>query len=155
MAGRSANKAGRDTRRGELFGIIGVAAAVVIGLSLFSYSRFDTSWGSYAGQKSVHNLIGRFGARIADYSFQLFGGGAFLIPFYTLIYGINRFMQKERRYRVLKVLGGLFIIVSLSSLLRLRYDYLSFGDIRAGGWIGDAAARPGCWTSSAGQAHIS
>ena len=139
MAGRSANKAGRDTRRGELFGIMGIAAALVIGLSLFSYSRFDTSWGSYAGQKSVHNLIGRFGAHIADYSFQLFGGGAFLIPFYTLIYGINRFMQKERRYRVIKVLGGLLVIVSLSSLLRLRYDYLNFGDIRAGGWIGDAA----------------
>ncbi len=143
MPGRSVKAGGggsrTSTRRGELFGVISIAASLIIGLSLFSYSRFDPSWGAYSGRNSFHNLIGRFGAYSSDFLFQLFGGGAFLIPFYTLVYGINRFMQKERRYRVLKVLGGLLVIVSLSSLLKLRYDYLSFGDIRAGGWIGEAA----------------
>jgi len=121
----------------EIAGVAAIGAGILMGLSLFSYSQADPSWGSASSNAEVANLAGRFGAYLSDSMFQALGGGAFLIPFYMLVYGVNRFAEKEGRHRILKVVGAVVFILSMSTLLRLRYDHLYFGGIRAGGFIGE------------------
>ncbi|MGA2192859.1 MAG: DNA translocase FtsK 4TM domain-containing protein, partial [Nitrospirota bacterium] len=140
MANRRVGKTRDGGLRRELAGIAFTGLGLIFALALFSYSPLDKSLGSVSSSKITHNLIGRFGSYSSDILFQLLGGGAFLIPFYMLVHGINLFAQKETTHRFLKTLGAALFIVSLSSLLRLRYEYLYFGGIRAGGWIGEATA---------------
>ena len=137
MANRRVGEKKTGTRRREIFGIVSIAAGLLIGLALFSYSPLDRSWGSVSTSTSVHNLIGPFGAYFSDALFQLLGGGALLLPFYLLVYGINKLSGKEPSYRILKVAGAAILIVSLSTILRLRWEHLSFGGIRAGGIVGE------------------
>src|SRR5512143_561246 len=137
MANRRVGEKKTGSRRREIFGILSIAAGLLFGLALFSYSPLDRSWGSVSTSTSIHNLIGPFGAYLSDALFQLLGGGALLIPFYMLVYGINKLTGKEPSYRILKVLGAAILIVSLSTLLRLRWEHLSFGGIRAGGIVGE------------------
>ena len=141
MANRRVGQADKGSRRHELVGVIAIGAALLCGLAVFSYSPLDRSWGSVSSSKEFHNLVGPFGAYLSDFIFQFLGGGGFLLPFYMLVYGINKLMDKEQGYRILKVLGAALFIVSVSVLLRLRYDYLNFGGVRAGGWIGELIAK--------------
>src|SRR5512135_382420 len=137
MANRRVGEKKTGTRRREIFGILFIAAGLFFGLALFSYSPLDRSWGSVSTSTTVHNLIGPFGAYLSDALFQFLGGGAMLLPFYMLVYGINKLSGKEPSYRILKILGALILIVSLSTILRLRWEHLSFGGIRAGGIVGE------------------
>ncbi|HEY3347893.1 MAG TPA: DNA translocase FtsK 4TM domain-containing protein [Nitrospirota bacterium] len=133
-------------RRHEVTGILLIGASLIVGVALASYSQLDHAWGS-AGSVLVpgtapqtHNLIGPFGAYLSDFLFQLTGGGAFLLPLFMAVSGIGRLARKEREHRFLKFFGAFVLIVSLSTFLRLRYEYLSFGGIRSGGLIGELTA---------------
>jgi S-DNA-T family DNA segregation ATPase FtsK/SpoIIIE len=130
----------RGGRASELAGIAFIGASLFVGLSLFSYSPLDRSWGSVSSSSVTHNLTGTVGAYLSDALFQFIGGGAFLIPIYMLIHGINIFAEREKSHRALKVVGASLFIVSLSVLLRLRYEYLSYGGVRSGGWLGQLLA---------------
>ena len=137
MAKRTANNVSRPGHAHEVIGIAFIGVGILCALALFSYSQLDPSWGSASGQADVHNLAGRFGAYLSDALFQLLGGGALLIPLYMLVYGVNLFTNAERRHRLLRVIGAALFMVSMSTLLRLRYEHLSFGGIRAGGLVGE------------------
>ena len=121
----------------ELAGIFAIGAALIVGLSLASYSPFDRSWGSASAIQKTHNLIGPFGSYLSDALFQMLGGGAFLLPLYLVVFGVNRLSGKGLEHRFLRVAGAVCLIGSVSTLLKLKYDYLNFGGIRAGGWLGD------------------
>ena len=140
MGNRRVGEKPAGGRRHEVYGILALGAALAVALAVFSYSPLDSSWGSFSGATKTHNLVGPAGAWSSDFLFQLFGGGAFLVPFYLLVYGLNKVTKKEEDHRIIKALGALLLIVSLSVLLRLRYDYLYFGGVLAGGWTGEAIA---------------
>jgi S-DNA-T family DNA segregation ATPase FtsK/SpoIIIE len=127
-------------RAHELAGIAFIGASLFVGLALLSYSPLDRSWGSSSTAPVTHNLIGPVGAYLSDFLFQFLGGGAFLVPVYMLIHGINVIAEKEKSHRALKVIGAALFILSLSVLLRLRYEYLSYGGVRSGGWLGQLLA---------------
>ncbi|HEX9861580.1 MAG TPA: DNA translocase FtsK 4TM domain-containing protein [Nitrospirota bacterium] len=140
MAEASRETSGRTGRASEVLGIVFIGISLLFGLAMFSYNPADPSWGSASSSGMTANLAGRFGAYLSDALYQLLGGGAFLLPFYTLVYGINRITDKERGHRVLKMSGGALLILSTSVLLRLMYVHLPFGGILAGGLAGELAA---------------
>jgi S-DNA-T family DNA segregation ATPase FtsK/SpoIIIE len=121
----------------EVVGIAAIGAGLLSCLALFSYSGLDPSWGSASTAGKVHNLIGPFGAYLSDALFQVIGGGALLLPFYLIVYGINSVTRKEMRHRILRLSGAALLILSAATLLRLRYEHLAFGGIRAGGFVGE------------------
>lgn len=137
MANKRTGVRDSDGRRHEVAGIFSIAAALLVGLSILSYSPFDHSWGSASSLQKTHNLIGPFGSYLSDALFQMLGGGAFLLPLYLIVFGINRLSGKGLEHRFLRVAGAVCLIGSVSTLLKLKYDYLWFGGIRAGGWLGD------------------
>jgi len=140
MANRRVIKNESGGRAAEVAGVLFIGAALLVGLAVFSYSPADPSWGSTSNMGAVHNLAGRFGSYLSDALFQFLGGGSFLLPFYMAVYGINKLAKKEPGHRILKVAGAAIFIVSISTILRLRSEHLSFGGIRAGGLVGELIA---------------
>jgi hypothetical protein len=59
-------------------GLLGLASLYL--LSLLSYDPFDPSWFLVdTSRHTVHNLLGKKGATVASFSFQLLGNGAFVL----------------------------------------------------------------------------
>jgi len=121
----------------EVIGIASIGAGILFGLAIFSFNPLDPSWGSASASEKVHNLVGPFGAYLSDGLFQIIGGGAFLLPFYFIVYGINSVTRKETRYRILRVSGAALLMLSTSTILRLRWEHLAFGGVRSGGLVGE------------------
>ncbi len=72
-----------NKRLNELIGFLCIIAAVLMGLSLLTYSPLDASFNvSAASTEGVqaHNWIGPAGAYSSDLLFQIFGFAAFLLP---------------------------------------------------------------------------
>jgi S-DNA-T family DNA segregation ATPase FtsK/SpoIIIE len=72
-----------NRRINELVGFVGITLAVLLALSLLSYSPQDAAFNVAAAPPSAgpsHNWIGPVGAHIADLFFQGLGYAAFLFP---------------------------------------------------------------------------
>jgi len=137
MAKKQSQEERAPGRREELVGIIAIGVAILVGLSIFSFHPSDPSWGGASSSAGVHNLVGRFGSYLSDGLFQLIGGGAFLLPFYLLVYGVNKAAGRERGHRVLKALGAIILILSVTVLFRLPGEELPFWGIHSGGLVGE------------------
>jgi len=137
MAKKQSQEDRASGRAAELVGIVAIGASILFGLAVFSFNPADPSWGAASSAPGVHNLVGRFGSYLSDTLFQAIGGGAFLLPFYLLVYGINKAAGREHGHRFLKALGAFILIISVSTLLRLPGETLPFWGIRSGGLVGE------------------
>jgi S-DNA-T family DNA segregation ATPase FtsK/SpoIIIE len=131
----------KKTHKGSLdeaLGIIFIALSVIIAISLLSYSSLDPSFNTTVGDRKVNNFIGVFGSYLADGLIQVFGGGAYLIPFAIFLYGSNKLIRREKGPRYLRIAGGCSLLLSTSALLRLRFEALHIFNERipSGGLIG-------------------
>jgi S-DNA-T family DNA segregation ATPase FtsK/SpoIIIE len=127
-------------RGGELVGIVSIGASILVGLAVFTFDPADPSWGAATSSSDIGNWIGRFGAYLSDGLFQIIGGGALLIPFYLLVYGVNKAAARERGHRALKTVGALILIVSAATLMRLASERLPIFDVNSGGLVGEIIA---------------
>ena len=72
-----------NKRLNELIGFVGLSLAILLALSLLSYSPRDASFNVAApppGAGPARNWIGPVGAHLADLFFQICGFAAFLFP---------------------------------------------------------------------------
>jgi len=111
---------GRSSLKREILGIILLAGAVLVALSLFSYNPDDPSFNNQvsAPQKAT-NLVGVIGAHLADIFFQTFGLIAFLWPLFFVLVGLQLFLFPEIRYRATKISSFVGLLISASALLSL------------------------------------
>jgi S-DNA-T family DNA segregation ATPase FtsK/SpoIIIE len=73
----------QNKRLNELIGFVGLSLAVLLALSLLTYSPRDASFNVSApplGSEPAHNWIGPVGAHLADLFFQFCGFAAFMFP---------------------------------------------------------------------------
>lgn len=126
--------------RSEAIGILIVAFALFIGVSLFS------------------NAVGVVGDAVSSFTFSLLGIGGYAAPFLIIAWGIYLIAAPARRYRPLTVLlsliGVLFILVivqifSESDIVNedaakyMREAYVYSGEYRSGGgFLGALLAYP-------------
>lgn len=122
----------------EALGILFIALSIIVTISLLSYSSSDPSFNTSGGNRDVKNYIGMFGSYLSDGLIQLFGGGAYIIPFMIFFYGANKLLRKEKEPKALRLAGGGFLLVSTSALLMLRFEalYIFNERIPSGGFIG-------------------
>jgi len=73
----------------DVIGILLVAIAVLMLLSLYSFDKKDVAINAIPPNETVHNLIGPFGATAGNGLFFLFGAGAFIIPVLLLVFGLG------------------------------------------------------------------
>ena len=99
-----------NKRINELIGFAGIVVAVMLALSLLSYSPADPSFNVAATGPSAgppRNWIGPFGAHLADLLFQLCGYTAFLLPVGIFVLGMRWFRSQaiEAPWREIGRLG--------------------------------------------------
>ncbi len=131
----------------EIRGVVFLALAVFLFISLFSYDRLDPSFNVSSNRIQVENYAGPVGAHVSDILFIFFGLIAFLLPLALLIAAFSDFLQRQVDAVYTKVLGILVLIPALCGFLDLfirkwnTRALLPGGTVavfpmEAGGWIG-------------------
>jgi S-DNA-T family DNA segregation ATPase FtsK/SpoIIIE len=131
----------------ELKGLLLIAAAFLLGLSLLSYHPTDASLTSASTASTVRNLVGWVGASVADVLFQLIGVSAYLIPVLIGMSGWRWFWTPAAPLSKAQTIGWGLLTVTLMPLASLLLPALPLladrplVDGRAGGWIGALLAQ--------------
>jgi S-DNA-T family DNA segregation ATPase FtsK/SpoIIIE len=132
-----------NKRFNEMIGFVGLSMAVLLALSLLSYSPHDPSFNVSAPLPSAgqaRNWIGPVGAHLADLFFQFCGFSAFLFPVGMLVVAMRWFRSQNVDAPVTKLVGGVVLLISLSAELSLIHMPGVRGALPAGGLLGTAAA---------------
>src|SRR3972149_5615683 len=112
----------------EVVGILLIAVAVFLFLSLISYHPMDPSFFTYISSKvkEIHNWMGIVGAYISALFFQGFGFPSFLIPFALVIFAFSFIFRWEWKYLSLKLAGWVVILIATSSFFGLWLSPIRF-----------------------------
>lgn len=130
----------RDRQVREVIGVILFALGLFLLLALISYDPRDLAVlkKGLTSPQPVVNLVGKAGALISELLFFTLGVGALLLPLISFFYALRLFFEAGFRFKVVELLGFMTFTIVLSSLLALKYKYISlFGsEISAGGLAG-------------------
>src|SRR5437660_7019588 len=111
-----------NRRLNELIVFLMCVFALLLLLSLVSYSPLDPSWNSASVLTTAHaarNWIGVVGAFAADLVLQFFGIGAFLLPLFAALLGARWFRSRKIQSPMAKSLGGVWLAMFVPALLAL------------------------------------
>ena len=132
-----------NKRLNEMIGFVGLSCAVLLTLSLLSYSPLDPSFntsGPSAGIGVTRNWIGPVGAHMADAMFQVFGYAAFLVPIGMFVIAMRWFRSQLLEAPITKLVGGTVLIAAFSSELSLMHMWDVRGKLPPGGLLGTLLA---------------
>jgi DNA segregation ATPase FtsK/SpoIIIE, S-DNA-T family len=133
-----------STRRAELLGLSAFALALLLLISLATFSPTDPVPFFKAGASgAARNFIGPFGAFLAELLVaQLFGVAALLVPLVLGLFGWKRFWCKPIEAPYTKAFGLGLLLLSLTAFLTLTFGTVTFeGEaLRAGGASGQILA---------------
>jgi len=136
----------RSNLKREVLGISLLALAVLLALSLFSFSPDDISFDNQPSEpQKTSNLAGLVGSYLADIFFQAFGLTAFLWPFVLAFFALRLFRSSEISVSPLKAIcwAGLFLAVSGLLSLGLGKVNLLGTSMNSGGALGKVLAHTG------------
>jgi S-DNA-T family DNA segregation ATPase FtsK/SpoIIIE len=135
----------KEKLKHEIIGILLIAVAVFLFLSLVSYHPMDPSFFSYTSSKvkEIHNWMGIVGAYLSGLLFQGFGFPSFLICFVLIIFALSFIFRWEWKYQSLKLAGWAVILISTSSFFGLWLSPIRIyhQDLLMGGFIGEIFSR--------------
>ena len=133
-----------NKRFNELIGFVGLSLAVLLALSLLSYSPHDASFNVSAappGTGPARNWIGPVGAHMADLLFQFCGFSAFLFPVGMFLVAMRWFRSQLIDAPIAKLVGFSMLLVSLSAEMSLAHMPEVRGALPAGGLLGTLLAQ--------------
>lgn len=124
--------------RDEVAGVVSVLVSIYLGLSLYSYTKWDSSLFTFS-KAQVKNYGGIVGAYASDFFVTLIGLSSFSLPLFMMIYGIRRVVGKERQ-RIYLLGAGLFIFSSslIASLLTSTFNFSA--EVVQGGLVGSSVS---------------
>lgn len=132
----------------EIVGIFLITLAVLVFLSLWSFSLRDVGWFALPGSETVekpgglNNQAGLVGAYLAASLIWVVGSASLAVPFLILWHGIRVF-QKERK-SIKSILGSILLVLCLSTLVWLHHP-LSAQVLQDGITSGLYAGQAGVW----------
>lgn len=109
--------------RDEITGVVSVLGSIYLGLSLYSYAKWDPSLFTFT-KTTVKNYGGIVGAYISDFLITLIGLVSYSLPVFLLLYGIRRFLGRTGQKAHL--LGAILFIFSSSIMLSLLLSTFGF-----------------------------
>lgn len=119
-----------------MLGIVSALGSIYLGLSVYTYSKWDPSFFTYANTPS-RNYGGVAGAYLADSLVTAAGYSVFALPLFLLAYGIRRLLGKEKQKVYL--FGGVLFMVSSSLLISLFGATFNLRtDVNPGGLLGSS-----------------
>jgi len=120
----------RERRLNEVKGVILVAAGLMVLASLVRFDRLDLVFYTSHPNFPPKNLLGIFGAHLANVIVFLFGAiSSFVIPALVIMLGLKYFRQDKPYLSIPRLLGMFVLLVSISSLIgmfNLSNDPLRF-----------------------------
>jgi len=128
-----------NRRINELVGFVGITLAVLLALSLLSYSPQDAAFNVAAAPPAAgpaHNWIGPVGAYIADLFFQGVGYAAFLFPVGLFLVAFRRFRSQKINAPMAKLIGCALFVFALPAELSLLHVPEVRGALPPGGMFG-------------------
>ncbi|HSE42691.1 MAG TPA: DNA translocase FtsK 4TM domain-containing protein, partial [Acidobacteriota bacterium] len=131
----------------EIRGIVFLALAFFLLISLVSYDRLDPSFNVSSDRLQTENYAGPVGAYVSDFLFLFFGLAAYLIPIALIAMAFVDFLKREIDAAYTKIIGIILLVISICGFLDLligrwtissRLSDGTFKDfsMEAGGWIG-------------------
>ncbi|HZU23419.1 MAG TPA: DNA translocase FtsK 4TM domain-containing protein, partial [Terriglobales bacterium] len=112
---------------------------LAVSLSLVSYSPLDPSWDTATGSTHIHNLLGLFGAKWADFLLQVFGISVFLLPIHIWALGWKWVRSSPIESPWFRVFGSLALWFCISTACGLiPKPWLISGSIPPSGIVGMA-----------------
>jgi len=132
-----------NKRFNEMVGFVGLSLAILLALSLLSYSPLDASFNVSAPPPitgPARNWIGPVGAHVADLFFQFSGFAAFLFPVGMFLMAMRWFRSHPSESPVAKAVGFGLLVAALSSELTLAHIPEVRGALPAGGLLGTVLA---------------
>jgi DNA segregation ATPase FtsK/SpoIIIE, S-DNA-T family len=133
-----------NKRLNELVGFVGLMLAVLLALSLLSYSPHDASFNVSApppGAGPTRNWIGPVGSHLADLFFQFSGFAAFLLPVGMFVVAMRWFRSQVLEAPIAKTTGAALLLSSVSAELALLHMPEVRGALPAGGLLGSLLAQ--------------
>jgi DNA segregation ATPase FtsK/SpoIIIE, S-DNA-T family len=126
----------RDINIKKIASLVMLALALLLLLSLVSYSGTDPGFTHAADTSNIHNLIGLVGAYIADGLLLIFGLGAFLIPLMLAEYAWLTF--RNIKIGIIKGISSVVLFFVVISLIGVFFGDSGIwgGSVKAGGVIG-------------------
>jgi S-DNA-T family DNA segregation ATPase FtsK/SpoIIIE len=112
----------QSKRLNELIGILLIATAVLMLLSMASYSPLDRSLNTATNApigRPAHNWIGLVGAYSADFMLQAMGVMAFLLPVMLLFLALRWMRSRTVENPILKAVASLSLLAFTSSMLAI------------------------------------
>jgi DNA segregation ATPase FtsK/SpoIIIE, S-DNA-T family len=128
-----------NKRFNEMIGFVGLSLAVLLALSLLSYSPLDASFNVSAAPPTsgpARNWIGPVGAYTADLFFQFAGFGAFLFPIGMLLVAMRWFRSQMIEAPMAKIAGWGLLLLAVSAELTLIHFPEVRGVLPPGGLLG-------------------
>jgi len=133
-----------NKRFNELIGFVGLSLAILLALSLLSYSPHDASFNVSApppGSGPARNWIGPVGAHMADIFFQCCGFAAFLFPVGMILVALRWFRSQVLDAPVTKLFGATMLLLAACAELALIHMPEVRGALPAGGLLGALMAQ--------------
>ena len=133
-----------NKRINEMIGFVGLSMAVLLALSLLSYSPHDASFNVAArapASRPAYNWIGPVGAHISDLFFQFCGFSAFLFPVAMILVALRWFRSQLLEAPVAKLIGSAMVLSSLSAGMVLLHFPSVRGELPSGGLLGTVLAQ--------------
>ena len=133
----------RGLREGALI-LVGMMALIML-LSLISYSPGDPGWSHSSVNEHINNMVGRFGAWFSDVFLYLFGRMAYLFPF-LVAYGAWMIYREEGAdidgsYAAHLTLRGIGFVLTMMTGAALAYLHFHVTEgtlpLNSGGILGD------------------
>jgi S-DNA-T family DNA segregation ATPase FtsK/SpoIIIE len=118
----------------EIWGVIIGLAALLIAISLISYSADDRSFNTPSGALDTHNWGGFVGAFLADLLLQSLGLAAYLLPIFLAIAAMQMFRATYQTVQIGKGVAYGVLLLSVGVILSVVIDSERARD--AGGIIG-------------------
>jgi S-DNA-T family DNA segregation ATPase FtsK/SpoIIIE len=125
-----------NTKKHEFIGILLFMVAVLLLLCLLSYNPRDSSFDSLSLNLAVNNKIGKIGAHVSDFLFQLFGFAAYYLLIPLLVLSWKLVFGREIRTPYFRTLGLLLLIAGTSAALQLFPMGLTGAGFNPGGVTG-------------------
>jgi S-DNA-T family DNA segregation ATPase FtsK/SpoIIIE len=124
-------------RLNEAVGFLLLLAGLAVVLSLASYHPLDPSWNTATGEAHIANLLGRAGAVFADFTLQVFGLSAYLLPVFIWLLGWKWVRSSPIESSSIKVIGAVTLWLAVSTACGLVPDWKPIsGGVPASGIAG-------------------
>ncbi len=134
----------------EILGIVLITLAVLVMLSLWSFSVQDIGWfesgdGVAPGtRESPRNWVGLVGAYVAASLIWFVGSASLAIPFLILLHGVRVFQNEHWTHYVRSIAGSVLLVLCASALIRLHHPS-SIQALQEGMMTGLYAGEGGFW----------